>query len=378
MIVNLDRSAGGAPFNPASIHRGGRDAHDRVEAARAQIASDLECSPTEIFFTSGGCESNNWAIKGVAYGNQANSDKILVSAIEHPSILESAKFLAEENFRVEYLPVSNDGHVVMTELRDILEVSVVSLVSITALDSEIGTSQDIPSIARLVHDHDALLHCDMTQAAAADLDYCVSLLRHVDLATFSAHKLGGPVGIGLLYVKQGTPIKPLIHGGSQQLGVRAGTESVELAQAMAAAIHGNRWTLAERVAQDTDAYRVQRDLYARIYERIPTVKLNGLPIGQRLPNNLNICFPGIDAESLLLALSERGVYVSNGSACHASERKPSHILKAIGLTDAQAMSSLRLSYASTLSPEEIAYSVSALEECVHLLQDLTSEVCDES
>lgn len=345
MTLNLDYAAGADGANPAAVYQAGLRARDAIHADKVLIANLIHAKPEEIFFTSGGTESNNWALKGVAEALVAKGKRhIITTAIEHPSVLETCHYLEGGGFEVTYLPVNRWGQIDPHEL----EVSIrndTGLVSIMGLNNEIGTYQCIKDLADIAHHYGLVFHSD-----------CVQLFPHrgldvqeagVDLTSISGHKFGAPVGVGILYVREGTPILPLIHGGGQQQGFRSGTESAELSHAFAT-------HMANATAFHTsDAHHYQYSaavaLYNAIRVQFPMAHLNGAPFGTREPSIISICFPGVDGETLAQALSGEGFLVSRGSACSAGENHPSHVLKAIGLSDEQALSSIRISLPPTMT-----------------------------
>lgn len=343
-IINLDYAASGVGGNPSAIHQAGVRAKELIDQSIARIAEILHAEEDEVFITSGGTESNNWAIKGVmdALSGQGKHH-IITSSIEHPSVLESCRFLARKGFEVTYLPVNRWGLIDPQDLENAIREDT-GLVSIMMLNNEIGTRQDIPTLTQIAHRHQVLFHSD-----------CVQQFAHgglnveetgVDLASISGHKFGAPVGIGLLYIRRGTPITPLIHGGGQQQGFRSGTEPAEavemLAQYMSKTDDTNGASYRRRVALAfVDAVQCQ----------FPLARVNGVPFvfppehqSFREPSIISLCFPYVDGETLAKMLDDSKVLVSRGSACSSGEHHPSHVLKAIGLSDEDAMSSIRVSF----------------------------------
>lgn len=362
---NLDFASGAGGTNPSAIYAPGVLSRSAIDGCRQRIAAILGAEPEEIFFTSGGTESNNWALKGTAEALLSKGKRhIITSCIEHPSVLESCHYLEGGGFEVTYLPVNRWGQVDPHEL----EVSIrndTGLVSIMALSNEIGTRQNIPELASIAHAHGLVFHSD-----------CVQHFPHyrlnvhdpdIDLASISGHKFGAPVGVGILYVRKGTPILPLLHGGGQQGGFRSGTESVELVERLTNAMEE---TVADLEHRRGKAYRAGRALFSAVQGQFPSVLLNGAPAGAREPSIINLCFPGVDGETLVQMLDAEGVFVSRGSACSAGEHHPSHVLKAIGLSDEDAMSSIRVSIPPDLSVSEAEEAGRRIGVAALVLEDM--------
>lgn len=342
---NLDFASGAGGTNPSAVYAAGVLSRSAINGCRQRIATILGAEPEEIFFTSGGTESNNWALKGVAEALLSKGKRhIITSCIEHPSVLESCHYLEGSGFEVTYLPVNRWGQVDPQEL----EVSIrndTGLVSIMALNNEIGTRQCIPELARIAHSYGLVFHSDCVQHFP---HYGLNVTEAgVDLASLSGHKFGAPVGVGILYVRKGTPILPLLHGGGQQEGFRSGTESVELVERLTSAIEE---TVANLDDRNRNAYFAGRAFFNAVRGQFPSVRVNGAPSGAREPSIFSLCFPGIDGETLAQMLDAEGIFVSRGSACSAGEHHPSHVLKAIGLSDEDAMSSIRVSLPPDHSP----------------------------
>lgn len=369
MVINLDHAASGFGYNPSSIHNGGRIARQRIEFAKRRIADVLGCDPDEIFFTSGGSESNNWAIKGVAFANQDKGNHIITTQIEHPSVLESCKYLEQHGFRVTYLPVDSSGYIKPDAFYNAVNRDTI-LVSIGTLNHEIGTWQLLKPYQIYAKSQGALFHSDCVQAAANHLPSCRDALQSSDLVSISGHKFGAPKGVGILYIQNGTKIDPLIHGGHQQSGLRAGTEPDHLILQLATNLDGS--FIDDQYAL-TELWRVRamRDtLYNHIVNELPDTKLNGANLESRAACNLNLCFPGVDGEALTLALSAIGIYVSRGSACSSGEYTPSPVLKAIGLSDEDAMCSIRITLHPNITQEEVEFAADRIIECVKQIRHM--------
>jgi cysteine desulfurase len=360
--------------NPSSVHAWGRAAHQGMEGARRQVASVLGCRPREIVFTSGGTESDNLAMKGVAWAFRRTKDErrrtnddgaspangpghIIISAIEHHAIIHSAEELEHFGFEVTTVPVDRYGIVDPAEVARAMRPDTV-LVSIMYANNEIGTIQPVRAIADIAHRGGAYFHTDAVQGGAY-LPLKVDELG-VDLLSLSAHKFYGPKGVGILYVRNGTNIVPIQHGGSQESRRRASTENVPGIVGLGAAL-----ARAHANLEVEGAYvRGLRDrLITGIQERIPGSHLMGHET-ERLPNNANFCIEGIEAETLLLKLDMRGIGASSGAACASGSTEPSHVLRALGVPRDLAEGSLRLTLGLDNTAEDIEYTLDVLESCV--------------
>lgn len=350
--------------NASSIYRIGRDNRKAVDAARADVARVLGAEQTEIFFTGSGSEADNWAVKGAASARSAKGRHLITSAIEHPAVLEVFEWLAKNGYEVTYLPVDADGLVSPQSLRAAMRPDT-TLVSIMMANNEIGTIQPIAELAAIAHEGGALFHTDAVQAAGNIRVHVREL--GVDLLTISAHKFYGPKGIGALYVRKGVRIDPLLHGGHQERGRRAGTENVPGIVGMARAL-----TLAgeELAAHDAHLRRLRDMALEEIMARVPHVKLNGHRT-QRLPGNLNLSFRFIEGESLLLMLDMKGIAASSGSACTSGSLDPSHVLLAIGLPHEIAHGSLRLSFGVVNTEADVRVLVDELVVIVERLRQMS-------
>lgn len=356
--------------NPSSIHHVGRRAFDALEQARTSIAQSLSVQPGEIIFTSGGTESDNLAILGLARANQIYGKHIIVSAIEHKAVLEAATQLMTEGFSITFLPVDEYGAVDLAILQESLTPETI-LVSIMYANNEIGTIEPIKEIATLLTDHyknngKPLFHTDACQAVGI-LPINPTELG-VDTMSISAAKIYGPKSIGLLYLKTGTKIVPLHVGGGQETGRRAGTENVALAVGFAEALTTavqNREMYTSRLAS------LQTHLLAELHNHLPSFLLNGHPT-ERLPNNVHICIPNIEGESILLLLDNTGICAATGSACNATDLEPSHVLRAIGRDDDIIHGSLRLTLGKHTTKEELSYTAKALGRVVKKLSEITA------
>jgi cysteine desulfurase len=348
--------------NPSSIYTLGRDARAGLDWARETLAGCLQCQPREIVFTSGATESNNLALKGIAWWSHFNTSAparrhIVVSAIEHHAVLHAAEALVPHGFDLTVVQPDSEGIVapeaVAAALRDDT-----ALVSVMLANNEIGTLQPIRAIADLAHARGAIMHTDAVQAAGA-LPLDVDALG-VDLLSLSAHKFYGPKGVGLLYVRRRTPLLWQQHGGGQENTRRGGTENTPGVVGMAAALH---FATAELVERQTHALALRELLIHELLERIPDARLNGHPT-ERLPNNVNISFEGVEGETILLNLDMAGVAASSGSACSTGSTEPSHVLTAIGLSPETARGSLRLTVGKDNTRAEMERAIDVIVETV--------------
>ncbi|WP_201791322.1 cysteine desulfurase family protein [Aeromicrobium sp. PE09-221] len=328
--------------NPASRHELGQAAARALDEARVRVAGHLGARPAEILFTSGGTESDNAAIKGIALA-EPRGRHVLVGAIEHPAVLESAAWLERLGFEVERIPVDHEGIVVEEALASRLRPDT-TLVSIQYANNEVGTVQDIAGLSALAAEHDIPFHTDAVQAAGT-LDLNVSRLG-VRALSLAGHKLGTPKGIGVLYLRRRTPFEPLIHGGGQQRDRRSGTENVAAAVAMATALD-----LA--ASDDIGALTALRDRFIdEVLVQAPESRLTGHAT-RRLAGNASFVFPGRSGESILLDLERRGVYCSSGSACAAGSDEPSHVLTAMGYDAATAQTAVRFTFGARTDAADV-------------------------
>lgn len=349
--------------NANSIHSTGLDARKALNAARKKVAAALNCNPEEVYFTSGGSESDNWALKGVAFANRKKGNHIITSAIEHHAILHTCEWLEEQGFEITYVPVDADGLVNPADVEAAITDKTI-LISIMAANNEIGTIEPIEEIAKIAHAHHVLFHTDAVQAIGA-IPVDVRAIG-CDLLSLSGHKFHGPKGVGALYIKQGTRIDNLIHGGAQERGRRASTENVAGIVGMAEAIELATANIPEKAARIS----ALRDQLIDGLTALPYVRLNGHRT-KRLPGNVNVSVRFIEGESLLLRLDLAGVAASSGSACTSGSLDPSHVLLAIGLPHEIAHGSLRLSLSDTTTQEEVDYVLSVLPGIIEYLRDMS-------
>ena len=340
--------------NPSSIYKIGMEAKDKINHARELIADNINASPEEIFFTSGGSESNNWAIKGVVMNNFHNDNHIITSCIEHPSIINTCKYLEGKLCGVTYLPVNKEGIVDISNLEEEIRYNT-RLISVMMVNNELGTIQPIKEIAKIAKKNDVYFHTDAVQAAG-NMKIDVEELG-VDMLSMSAHKFNGPKGIGVLYIKKGTQIDNLIHGGGQEFGSRAGTENTPAIVGMATALE----FASKHRNVNNELCACLRDLFIRrLKEAIPEVKING-SMKYRTSNNASVILPYIEAESLLLMLNQEGIYCSAGSACSSGKNDASYVLRAIGLTDEEARRTLRFTFGKDNNSGDVIYTVEMLK-----------------
>lgn len=350
--------------NPSSLHGFGQEARAAMEGARAKIAAFLGAKPAEIVFTSGGTESDNFAIKGVAWANRKKGDHVITSAIEHHAVLETCRFLEKEGFRVTYLPVDGDGLVDPADVVKAITDRTI-LISIMHANNEIGTIQPIAEIGRIAKGKGICFHTDAVQTFG-HLPFTVDELN-IDLLSASAHKLYGPKGMGLLYIRKGTRITPLVHGGDQESGRRASTQNVPGIVGFGKAVELAAATLHEEVVRLTSL----RDRFIQgIFERIDGIRLNGHPV-RRLPNNINLSVESIEGEGMILSLDMLGIACSTGSACSSSSLEPSHCLLAIGLPHELSHGSLRFSLGMYTKEGDIDAVLEALPQVVGRLRAMS-------
>jgi cysteine desulfurase len=345
--------------NPSSIHRVGQEARRAIDTARDALATALGAEPGEIYFTSGGTEACNLALLGALLSARQSSgrDGLIVSAIEHHAVLDTAHFAQTLGFTVTVLPVDELGRVAPEALAEAL-TDRTALVSIMDANNEIGTLQPISALAALAHSRGALFHTDAVQTLGV-LTIDVDRLG-VDLLSASAHKIYGPKGVGALYARRGVKLTPWLHGGTQEREKRAGTENV------AGIVGFGKAAELLPTWRDKTSARLaplRDDFWTELQNKIPGAVLNGPPPGpERLPGNLNVCFPGTDAETLLLALDFRGVAASAGSACASGSLEPSHVLIALGRSLTQARASVRFSLGRHTTDTELSQTLEILGE----------------
>lgn len=350
--------------NPSSLYSIGRDSKKAVETAREDIAKCLNALPSEIFFTSGGSEADNWAIKGVAHDQALKGKKhIITTAFEHHAVLHSVQSLEKEGFEVTYLDVHEDGLVRPEELENAIKEDT-ALVTIMYANNEIGTIQPILELGEICKQHRVLFHTDAVQAVG-NIPIDVKK-QNIDLLSLTAHKIHGPKGIGALYIKKGIRLNNLIDGGAQERGRRAGTENVPGIVGLSAAMKIACSNIEERSKRISSL----RDKVINTALKIERSRLNG-DLKHRLPGNVSLCFEGIEGESLLLMLDMHGICASSGSACTSGSLDPSHVLLAIGLPHEIAHGSLRISLSDDNSEEDVDYILEYLPKIISRLRQMS-------
>ena len=350
--------------NANSQHSFGREAVRGVDEARDTIASLIGAKPNEIYFTSGGTEADNWAIRGAAHANRARGNHLIVSAVEPPAMLTTARELEKEGFEVTLAPVDEFGTVDVAKLEESIRPETV-FIGVMAANNEIGTLQPLAEISEIAQKHKILFFTDAVQAAGA-IPLDVNAPR-VDMMSISGHKFYGPKGVGALYIRSGVKTGKILTGGHQERGMRGGTTNVPGVVGMAEALR-----LAVAKLDENAAYISSlRDRFiARVQTEIPFVKLNGHP-KNRLPSNANFSFRYVEGESLLFSLDLAGIAVSSGSACSSGSLEPSHVLLATGMSEGLAHGSLRFSFGKENTAEDVDYTVDKLKEIVVKLRNLS-------
>lgn len=350
--------------NPNSQHWFGRRSVTAVDEARDTVASLIGAKPSEIYFTSGGTESDNWAIRGAAHARAEKGKHLIISAVEHPAMITTAKELEKEGFEVSFAPVDEYGAVDVEKLKSLLRPDTI-FVGIMTANNEVGTIQPLAEISGLCRERGILFFTDAVQAAGA-LKIDVNDPA-VDLLSFSGHKFYGPKGVGVLYIRSGLKLGKIITGGHQERTMRGGTTNVPAIVGLAEALR-----LAQEEREKNAAYVSSlRDRFiSRVLHEIPYVKLNGHP-QNRLPANANFSFRYIEGESLLFSLDLAGIAVSSGSACSSGSLEPSHVLLAMGLPEGLAHGSIRFSFGKDNTPAQIDYAVDKLKEIVVKLRALS-------
>ncbi|HIT05180.1 MAG TPA: cysteine desulfurase NifS [Candidatus Scybalocola faecipullorum] len=350
--------------NPSSIYTIGSEAKTAVETAREEIAASIGAQPEEIYFTAGGSEADNWAIKMTA---QMLSDKgrhIITSAIEHHAVLHTCEYLEKKGFEVTYIGVDEDGVIKLDELERAIRPDTI-LITVMAANNEIGTIQPVREIGEIARKHSVLFHTDAVQAYGHEpINVSEDM---IDMLSASGHKLNGPKGIGFLYVRKGIRLPNLIHGGQQERGRRAGTENVPGIVGLGAAAKEAMEKMSDRKAYET---KLRDYMIERLLTEIPYCRLNGHRT-KRLANNVNVSIRFIEGESLLMMLDMKGICASSGSACTSGSLDPSHVLLAIGLPHEIAHGSLRMTLSDETTMEDIDYTVDALKKITERLRNMS-------
>lgn len=347
--------------NPSSAYRIGRENKAIIEDARKQVAKVLNANTEEIYFTSGGSESDNMALKGVAFANQDKGRHIITSKIEHPAVLDTCKELERHGFEITYINVDKNGIVDLKQLETSIREDTI-LISIMFANNEIGTIEPIKNIGRIAKQYNILFHTDSVQAIG-NIKIDVKELG-IDLLSLSAHKFYGPKGIGALYVRDGINFRKYLNGGHQERNKRAGTENVAGIVGLGKAI-----TLAYNNFEDKNKYlyNLRTYLINEIKNNIPDIRING-DIEKRLQGNINISVNGVEADNILTELDKRGIFISTGSACTTGSIESSHVLKAIGLSDTEAHSSIRISLGKYNTKDELKHFSKELKEIIENLR----------
>ena len=350
--------------NPSSLHGFGRECRQAIDRARDQIAQTMNASPEEIYFTAGGSESDNWAIKGTAYALQNKGKHLITTVIEHHAVLHACEYLEKQGFEVTYLPVDEYGLISLDDLKNAIRKDTI-LITVMYANNEIGTIQPIEEIGAIAREHKILFHTDAVQAYG----HLVIDTKNipVDMVSMAAHKLYGPKGIGVLFIRRGVMIHNLIHGGGQEKRKRAGTENIP-----AIVGFGKAASLAyEDIEGHNQRLTTLRErLIKGLMDAIPYTRLNGHPT-KRLCNNVNLSFEFIEGESMLLSLDMVGIGASSGSACTSGSLDASHVLLSIGLSHELAHGSLRLTLGDLTTEEEVAYVIEQLPPIVQRLRDMS-------
>jgi len=350
--------------NPSSIHAFGREARKAVEVARERVAKALNAQSGEIFFTSGGTEANNWALKGIVTANKSKGNHIITSMIEHHAVLHTCENLEKLGFEVTYLPVDENGIVSPEQVKDAITDETI-LISIMSANNEIGTLQPIEEIGKIAAEAGIYFHTDAVQSVGS-IKLDVKALS-IDALSLSAHKFYGPKGVGALYVKKGVRMDNLMHGGAQEKNRRAGTENIPGIVGLGKAIE----IADSSINQYAQRMKSLRDMMINgIKDNVEFVRLNGHST-KRLPGNANLSFEFIEGESLLLSLDMKGIAASSGSACTSGSLDPSHVLLAIGLSHEIAHGSLRLTFGDANTEQDVAYVLEVLPDIVSRLRDMS-------
>lgn len=350
--------------NPSSIYRFAAKSKQVMEESRRQIAEFIGAHTNEIYFTGGGSESDNWALKGAAFACREKGNHIITSKIEHHAVLHTCEYLEKQGYEISYIDVGEDGVIKLDELKKAIRPTTI-LISVMFANNEIGTIEPVREIGQIAREHGILFHTDAVQAFG-HIPLNVEELN-IDMLSASAHKINGPKGIGMMYIRNSVKIGPFIHGGAQERNRRAGTSNVPGIAGFAKAVEIAEKTMESRTAYETEL----RDyLIDRILKEIPYARLNGHRTN-RLPNNVNVSFEFIEGESMLILLDQQGICASSGSACTSGSLDPSHVLLAIGLPHEKAHGSLRLTLSEETTREELDYVVEQIKGNVERLRSMS-------
>lgn len=350
--------------NPSSVYSFASGNKEVINSQRRIIADAIGAGESEIYFTAGGSESDNWALKAAAEVYKDKGRHIITSKIEHHAVLHTCQYLENQGYEVTYLDVDENGIVSIDALKAAIRPDTI-LISIMFANNEIGSIQPIKEIGEIAHEHKIVFHTDAVQAFCQlpiDVDAC-----HIDMLSASAHKLNGPKGIGFLYIRKGVKIRSFVHGGAQERKRRAGTENVPGIVGFGKAVQRAMASFKERTEKEI---KLRDYLIQRIEAEIPYCRLNGDRV-RRLPNNVNISFRYVEGESLLIKLDMKGICASSGSACTSGSLDPSHVLLAIGLPHEIAHGSLRMSLSEETTKEDLDYVVDSLKEIVENLRSMS-------
>lgn len=344
--------------NASSLYSVGRSAKRAIEKARNRVSELLNCNHNEIYFTGGGSESDNIALKGFAYANKEKENHIITSKIEHPAILETCKTLERQGFEVSYINVNEDGIIDVEELRKSIKTNTI-LISVMTANNEVGTVQPIEEIAKIAHDNNIVFHTDAVQAIG-NVRIDVEKMK-IDMLSLSSHKINGPKGVGALYIKNGIEVEKFINGGHQEKDRRAGTENVAGIVGIGKAAEIARKNMETHIRNLSKI----RDYYIKkVQKEIPNIRING-SMENRLPGNANISFKGINASELIFKLDERGICVSSGSACSSGNTNPSHVLTAMNVPEVYLNSAIRTTFGDNNTFEQVDYVVKILKQIIN-------------
>lgn len=350
--------------NPSAIYTFAEEGKRAVDKARSTIAEFIHAKPEEIYFTGGGSESDNWALKATAEAYASKGKHIITSTIEHHAVLHTCAYLEKQGYEVTYVNVDENGKIKLDELEAAIRPDTI-LISIMTANNEIGTIQPVAEIGKIAHEHGVLFHTDAVQAFGhipLDVEE-----MHIDMLSASGHKINGPKGVGVMYIRKGVKILSFIHGGAQERKRRAGTHNVPGIVGMGKAAELAKNTMKERSSREIE---LREHLIERVLKEIPYTRLNG-DRTDRLPNNVSFCFRYIEGESLLILLDQAGICGSSGSACTSGSLDPSHVLLAIGLPHEIAHGSLRLTLSEKNTLEEIDYTVEQLKKIIERLRGMS-------
>ena len=344
--------------NASSLYSVGRSAKRAIEKARNRVAELLNCNHNEIYFTGGGSESDNIALKGFVYANKEKGNHIITSKIEHPAILETCKTLERQGFEVSYINVNENGIIDVEELRKSIKTNTI-LISVMTANNEVGTVQPIEEIAKIAHDNNVVFHTDAVQAIG-NVQIDVEKMR-IDMLSLSSHKINGPKGVGALYIKNGIEVEKFINGGHQEKDRRAGTENVAGIVGIGKAAEIARKNMETHIRNLSKI----RDYYIKkVQKEIPNIRING-SMENRLPGNANISFKGVNASELIFKLDERGICVSSGSACSSGNTNPSHVLTAMNVPEVYLNSAIRTTFGDNNTFEQVDYVVKILKQIIN-------------